>query len=416
MPNRVVVTGYGAITPLGSDAETTWQRLVAGVSGIGYIRLFDTTNFNVRIAAEVKDFTPLDHFDATTARYTDRFAQFAVAASQQAIEKAKLRIDNANKYDIGILIGSGIGGLNTLTRQFEVLHSRGPARISPYLTPMMITDSASSQVSIKTGIMGPNLGLASSCSTGTDAIGIAYQLIKHGEIKLMIAGGAEAIAPIGVAAFSQAGALSRNSDPKKASRPFDAKRDGFVVGEGGAVLVLESLDYARLRGVDILAEIVGYGATSDAHDLTQPLESGEAAARAVELALAHVDADRVDYINAHGTSTPLNDKVETKVIKKVFGNKAYGIPISSIKSIVGHMLGAAGALEAIVCCQVINHGVIPPTINLENPDPECDLDYVPNVARFGDVRIAVSNSFGFGGHNSVLAISRYSGIKENQLK
>ena len=416
MSERVVITGYGAVTPLGLDAETTWQRLVAGVSGIDYISLFDTTNFNVKIAAEVKDFAPLDYFDATTARYTDKFAQFAVAASLQAIEKAKLRINNANKYDIGILIGSGVGGLNTLTRQFEVLNSRGAARISPYLTPMMITDSASSQVSIKTGIMGPNLGLASSCSTGTDAIGMAYQLIKHGEIKLMIAGGAEAIAPIGVAGFSQAGALSRSSDPKKASRPFDAKRDGFVVGEGGAVLVLESLDYARSRGVDILAEIIGYGATSDAYDRTQPLESGEGAVRAIELALANVDTDRVDYINAHGTSTPLNDIVETKTIKKVFGSKAYRIPISSTKSMVGHMLGAGGALEAIVCCQAINDGVIPPTMNLENPDPECDLDYVPNVARFGDVRIAVSNSFGFGGHNSVLAISRYSGVKENQLK
>ena len=409
MLNRVVVTGYGAITPLGLTAEDTWHKLVDGVSGVDHISLFDATDFSVKIAGEARDFNPLDYLDPTTARYTDRFAQFAVAASLKAIEKAKLNIDDTNRYDIGILIGSGIGGLSTLSRQVEVLNTRGTSRVSPYTAPMMIADSAPSQVSTKMGIMGPNLSLVSSCSTGTDSIGIAYRMIRYGEIRLMIAGGADAaVTPIGVAAFSQAGALSRNTDPQRASRPFDAKRDGFVIGEGAAVLVLESLDYAKSRGAVILAEIVGYGATSDAYHITQPLESGEAAAKAIEFALVNVDRGEVDYINAHGTSTPLNDVSETRAIKKVFGDKAYEIPISSIKSMVGHMLGAAGALEAIVCCEVINKGIIPPTMNLEHPDPECDLDYVPNAARDGDIRIAISNSFGFGGHNSVLVTSRYS--------
>ena len=409
MLNRVVVTGFGAVTPLGLNVEDTWHKLIVGVSGVDYISLFDATDFNVKIAAEIQDFNPLDYLDPTTARYTDRFTQFAVTVSLQAIEDAKLKIDDTNRYDAGILIGSGIGGLDSMSRQTGVLNARGPSRVSPYVVPMMIADNASGRVSMKTGIMGPNLSVASACSTGTDAIGIAYKMIKYGDCKLMIAGGSDAaITPLGVAGFSQAGALSKSTEPQKASRPFDAKRDGFVIGEGAAVLVLESLDYARSRGADILAEIVGYGSTSDAHHITQPLEGGEAAAKAIEFALANLDHGEVDYINAHGTSTPLNDISETRAIKRVFGNKAYEIPISSIKSMVGHMLGAAGALEAIVCCEVINKGIIPPTMNLEHPDPECDLDYVPNAARDGDIRIAVSNSFGFGGHNSVLVTSRYS--------
>ena len=410
MLNRVVVTGYGAITPLGLNAEDTWRNLVDGVSGVGYISLFDTTDFKVKIGAEVKDFNPIDYIDPTTARHTDRFAQFALAASLQAIESAGLKIDESNRYDVGIVVGSGVGGLDSVTKQLEILSARGPSRVSPYLVPMMIADSASAQVSIKTGIRGPNFSLISACATGTDVIGIAYKMIKWGEVKMMVVGGADAaVTPIGLAGFSQAGALSRNSEPQKASRPFDRERDGFVVAEGGAALILESLDCARSRGANILAEIIGYGATSDAFHVTAPLESGEAAARAIELALAEVDRDEVDYINAHGTSTPLNDASETRAIKKAFGDKAYKIPVSSIKSMLGHMMGAAGTIEAITCCQVINKGIIPPTINLEHPDPECDLDYVPNVARAGDVRIALSNSFGFGGHNSVIAISRYNG-------
>jgi 3-oxoacyl-[acyl-carrier-protein] synthase II len=408
--NRVVVTGYGAVTPLGLNAEDTWRNLIAGVSGVDFISLFDTTDFKVRIGAEVKDFNPIDYMDAGTARHTDRFAQFALAASMQAIESAGLKIDEGNRYDIGILVGSGVGGLDSLTQQFQNLSTRGPARVSPYLVPMMIADAASAQVSIKTGIRGPNFSLISACATGTDVIGIAYKMVKWGEVKAVVVGGADAaVTPIGLAGFAQAGALSRSSEPKKASRPFDLERDGFVVGEGGAALILESLDYARARGASILAEVVGYGATSDAYHVTAPLESGEAAAKAIEIALAEAGSDEVDYINAHGTSTPLNDASETRAIKKAFGDKAYKIPVSSIKSMLGHMMGAAGTIEAITCCQVINRGVIPPTINLEHADPVCDLDYVPNEARKADVRLAISNSFGFGGHNSVVAIGRYNG-------
>lgn len=409
MPNRVAVTGYGAVSPLGLTMGDTWQGLIDGTSGITPISLFDTADFSVKIAAEVKKFNPLSYMDPTTAKYTDRFTQFAIAASLQAIEHAQLKIDDSNQYDAGVLIGSGIGGVHTLSQQLGVLTTRGPSRVSPYTVPMMIADNAASRVSIITKIMGPNLCLVTACSTGADAIGIAYQMIKHGEIKIMIAGGSDAaITTIGVAGFQQAGALSRNPDPGKASRPFDARRDGFIMGEGAAVLVMESLDHALQRGAGIVAEIVGYGATSDANHITQPAESGEPAVKAIELALAGIDCDKVDYINAHGTSTPLNDLSETRAIKKAFGKRAYSIPISSIKSMVGHMLGAAGALEAATCCKVMETGIIPPTINLEYPDPECDLDYVPNKARTGDIHLAISNSFGFGGHNSVLAISKYS--------
>jgi len=409
MPERVVITGYGAVSPLGLTMEETWQGLISGRSGISQISLFDTADFMVKIAAEVKGFNPVACMDPTTARYTDRFTQFAIAASLQAMAKARLKIDDSNRYDAGVLIGSGIGGVHTLTQQFTVLVTRGPARVSPYTVPMMIADNAASRVSIITKIMGPNLCLVTACSTGADAIGIAYQMIKHGEIKVMLAGGTDAaITSIGVAGFQQAGALSRNPDPQKASRPFDARRDGFIMGEGAAVMVLESLDYASQRGANILAEIVGYGATSDANHITQPAENGEPAVKAIELALAGINPDKVDYINAHGTSTPLNDLSETRAIKKAFGDRAHKIPISSIKSMVGHMLGAAGALEAATCCKVLETGIIPPTINYEYPDAECDLDYVPNQARTGDIRLAISNSFGFGGHNSVLAISKYS--------
>lgn len=408
MNNRVVITGYGAITPLGTDIESTWQNLIAGNSGIDYITLFDATDFNVKIAAEVKDFDPLKYLDPSTAKYTDRFTHFAIAATLQAIEKTRLKIDDNNRYDIGIIIGSGIGGLTTLSRQMEILQTRGPSRISPYLVPMMIADNASGRISMITGIKGPNLSLATACSTGTDALGIAYKLIKHGEYKVIIAGGTDAaITPIGVAGFAQAGALSKNPDPSKASKPFDAKRDGFVIGEGAGIMILESLEYALSRNATILAEIVGYGATSDAFHITQPAEDADAAAKAIALSLTGLNCNDIGYINAHGTSTPLNDVTETRAIKKVLGNRAYDIPISSTKSMLGHMLGAAGAVEAIICCKVIAEGIIPPTINLEYPDAECDLDYVPNKAREKMVQLALSNSFGFGGHNSVLAISKF---------
>lgn len=410
MSDRVVVTGYGAVTPLGHNVEDTWQNLISGVSGVGYISLFDTSDFEIKIAAEVKNFNPVDYIDAFTVRYNDRFTHFALVASAQAIEKAQIKVDDSNKYDIGILIGSGVGGIGSMYQQFNILSTKGPKRVSPYMIPMLIADSASGQISIKTGIMGPNFSMASSCATGTDAIGMAYRLIQHGQIKAMIVGGSDAaVMPIAVAGFTQAGALSKNSDPQKACRPFDKKRDGFVIGEGAAVLVLENLDYALSRGANILAEIIGYGATSDAYHITKPLESGEGAAKAIERALVCAGNCEVGYINAHGTSTPFNDLSETKAIKKVFGEKAYKIPVSSTKSMHGHMLGSAGAIEALICCKVVQEGIIPPTINLENPDPECDLDYVPNVSRHADINVAMSNSFGFGGHNSVIVVSRYPG-------
>jgi 3-oxoacyl-[acyl-carrier-protein] synthase II len=408
MPNRVVVTGFGAITPVGLTADETWKNLISGVSGIGNITSFDCASFNVKVAGEVKDFDPLLYMDPTTAKYSDKFTQFAVSASVQAIESAKLTIDESNKYDIAILIGSGIGGIGSLEKQVSVLNNRGPNKVSPYIVPMMIADNASGRTSIRSKIQGMNLSLVSSCSTGTDSIGIAYTLLKYGEYKAFVVGGSDAsITPIGIAGFSQAGALSRNTNPDIASRPFDANRDGFVMGEGSTVLILETLEHAIARKANIIAEIVGYGCTSDAFHITQPSDNGEAGAKAITKAMNGLNIEEIDYINAHGTSTSLNDLSETRVVKKVFGEKAYQIPLSSIKSMTGHMLGAAGALEAMICCKVVSENIIPPTINYETPDPNCDLDYVPNKARTGNFRTVISNSFGFGGHNSVIAIRKY---------
>ncbi len=407
MYNRVVITGYGAITPLGLSVKETWDNLLTGKSGVDYITHFDVSDYQIKIASEVKDFNPLDYMNPTTAKYSDRFTQFALAACMQAVAHAGIIVENSNRNNIGVSIGSGIGGVSSALLQIHRLQTRGPTRVSPFTIPMMIVDSASSSISITLGIRGPNLGLVSSCSTGTDAIGMAYGMIKSGEAKVMITGGSDAaITPLGLAGFTQAGALSKNPDPQKASRPFDAERDGFVIGEGSAVLVLEDYEYAMSRKAPVLAEIVGYGSTSDAFHITQPLDTGEQAARAIERAITNGKLQSIDYINAHGTSTPLNDIGETKAIKRLFGRQAYNIPISSVKSMVGHMLGGAGALEVIVCCEVINNGIIPPTINLEHPDPECDLDYVPHKARECKVTSAISNSFGFGGHNSVIALRR----------
>ena len=410
--NRVVVTGTGVLCPLGLDTATTWEGLVAGKSGIDYITLFDTESFDTKIAGEIKGFEPTDYINRKDARRMDRFTQLAVAASRQAAEQAGLEIDPDDGYDIGVIIGSGIGGLITLSEQIKVLFERGPGNVNPFLIPMMIADMASAQVSITLGIRGPNFCTTSACSSSADAIGIAYEVIKWGDARVMIAGGSEAIVtPIGVAGFNACRALStRNSEPQLASRPFDAERDGFVIGEGAAVLVLETLASAQSRGANILGEIIGYGASSDAYHITQPAEDGKGAAKAVEMALkkAGLAPTNIDYINAHGTSTSLNDKVETMVIKTVFGDQAYHIPISSTKSMIGHLIGAAGAVEAAACIMAIQSGVIPPTINLTHPDPECDLDYVPNVARQAKITTALSNSFGFGGHNSVLVFRQYS--------
>ena len=409
--NRVVVTGMGVISPVGLDLNTTWESLIAGRSGVDYITRFDTEGFDTRFAAELKRFEPTDYIGRKEARRMDRFTQMAVVASMEAVEHAALQIDPTNQDDIGVLVGSGIGGLLTLSEQISVLKEKGPDRVSPFLVPMMITDMASGQISILLGARGPNFCPTSACSSGSDAIGTAYEIIKRGDAIAMLAGGSEAvITPIGVAGFNANRAIStRNDAPQQASRPFDSERDGFVLGEGAAVLVLEDLSFAQERGAQILAEVIGYGASSDAFHITQPSEDGEGAVRAMKMAIkkAGLAPDEVDYINAHGTSTPLNDRVETVAIKAVFGDHAYKVPISSTKSMTGHLVGAAGAIEAAICIMTIQHGIIPPTINLTNPDPDCDLDYVPNVARRARVNTALSNSFGFGGHNSVLVFRRY---------
>jgi 3-oxoacyl-[acyl-carrier-protein] synthase II len=410
--SRVVVTGIGAFTPLGLNMEKTWENLIAGRSGIDYITLFDASKHETRIAGEVKGFEPMDYINRKDVRRMDRFAQLAVAAGYQAVKNAALTINSSNCNDIGVFIGSGIGGLTTLFEQAKILIEKGPDRVSPFLAPMMISDIAAAQISIALGVKGPNMCLTSACSSGSDAIGAAYEFIRYGNANVMIAGGTEAIInPMGITAFNALKALSIHNDPpQKASRPFDKNRDGFIISEGAVVLILESLEHALRRNVPILAEIVAYGATADGFHVTQPLESGEGAARAMTLAMKRggIRPEEIDYINAHGTSTPLNDTMETKAIKTAFGDHAYKVPISSTKSMTGHLIGCAGAIEPAICIMTILKGIIPPTINYENPDPECDLDYVPNVARPASVKTALTNSFGFGGHNSVLIFRRYT--------
>ncbi len=392
--------------------NTTWEGLIAGKSGIDYITLFDAEKMETKIAGEVRGFEPTDYINRKDARRMDRFAQLAVAAGYQAVKNSNLNIDDSNKDDIGVFVGSGIGGLTTLFEQAQVLVEKGPDRVSPFLAPMMISDIAAAQISIALGVKGPNICMTSACSSGSDAIGVAYELIRRADADVMIAGGTEAIInPLGITAFNSLRALStRNDEPQKASRPFDAERDGFIISEGAVVLVLENLGHAVKRNANILAEIIGYGATSDSFHVTQPLESGEGAARAMQAALkkAGLQPTDIDYINAHGTSTQLNDAMETKAIKATFGDYAYKVPISSTKSMTGHLIGCAGAVEPAICIMAMQTGIIPPTINQENPDPDCDLDYVPNTARKVAVTTALTNSFGFGGHNSVLTLRKYT--------
>jgi len=412
--NRVVVTGIGILCPVGLDVSSTWEALIAGKSGIDYITLFDPELLATKFAGEVKGFAPTNYVSRKEARHMDRFIQLAVAASLQAVKQAGIQINPSNQDNIGVIIGSGFGGLLTLSEQVRILLERGPDRVSPFLVSMMAADMASARVSIILGAKGANFSTTSACSSGSDAIGTAYEIIRRSDAQAMLAGGSEAaVTPIGIAAFNALRALStRNSQPQLASRPFDAERDGFVLGEGAAVLMLEDLAFAQSRGAKILAEIIGYGVSSDAYHITQPTEGGEGAVRAMQMALnkARLATTEIDYINAHGSSTPLNDKMETKAIKTVFGDAAYHIPISSTKSMMGHLLGGAGAVEAAICVMVIQHGIIPPTINLTHPDPECDLDYVPNVARQAKVTTTLSNSFGFGGHNSTLVFRQYSEV------
>lgn len=410
--NRVVVTGMGAITPLGLTMSETWQALISGKSGVDYISLFDPTPFETKFAAEVKGFQITDYVSRKDSRHMDRFTQFAVAASLQAVEQARLTISADNSDDIGVILGNAVAGLCFLSDQFKVLYDKGPDRISPFLAPTTTSDASTVQVSLILGIKGLNFSISSMCASGSDAIGQACQIICSGAAKAMLAGGTEAqIVPIVVAAFNSIRALSvHNNEPQKACRPFDIERDGTVLGEGAAVMVIEELNHALERGAPVLAEIIGYAATSEAHHLAQPVVNGEGAARALYLALtkARLSPGDIDYINAHGTATLLNDRAETEAIKSVFGDKAYHIPISATKSMTGHMFGAAGAIEAAICILALNHQIIPPTINLTHPDPECDLDYVPNLARKANIKTALSNSFGFGGHDSVLIFRHYS--------
>lgn len=403
---RVVITGMGAITPLGNDVTTTWETCVAGKSGVARITLFDPTPFNTQFAAEVKGFDPEAHLGRKEARRMDRFTQFAVVASQQALQDAGLDLDHEDRNNIGVIIGSGIGGIGTITASVDVMRERGPGRVSPFFVPMMLPDTAAGQVAITFGLKGPNMCVTSACASGANAIGEATEMIRRGAADVILAGGAEAgIVPVALAGFNVMGAVStRNDAPERASRPFDAQRDGFVMGEGAAILVLEALEHAQARGAQLYAEVLGYGASADAFHITAPDETGDGAVRAMRLALADagLPPEAVGYINAHGTSTILNDKTETQAIKKVFGERAYDLPISSTKSMHGHLLGAAGAVEAIICIRALQTGVLPPTINYEYPDPECDLDYIPNTARHLRVRVVMSNSFGFGGHNASL--------------
>jgi 3-oxoacyl-[acyl-carrier-protein] synthase II len=411
MKHRVVVTGLGAVTPLGSTTQAYWDGLVAGRSGIRHITQFDATGYDTTIAGEVPDFEVERWIpDRKEARRLGRFSQFAIAASRQALDDAGLAVDDATRDRVGVSIGSGMGALGVVEEQIGVLAARGPGRVSPFTVPLMIPNMAAGNVAIALGVRGPNVCTVTACASGSHAIGDAYKIIQRGEADVMLAGGTESvITPLGIAAFASARTLSsRNDEPTKASRPFELNRDGFVMGEGAGVVVLESLEHAQARGARIYAEVVGYGLTGDAHHMTAPAPGGEGVARAMRLALADagMTIDDVDYVNAHGTSTPLNDKLETQAMKAVFGERAYQIPLSSVKSMTGHLLGAAGGIEAVATALTLHHGIMPPTINYETPDPECDLDYVPNVARKGDVRVAMSNNMGFGGHNASLVMRK----------
>jgi 3-oxoacyl-[acyl-carrier-protein] synthase II len=408
---RVVITGVGAVTPVGNTAEEFWQALLEGRSGIGPITRFDATGFETRIAGELKGFDPLKYIDKKDDRKFDPFLKYAVACAVMAVEDAALKTDRVDATRFGVLVGSGIGGLETLLDNYEALRTKGPDRVSPFLIPMLIVNMASGAISMRVGAKGPNTAVVTACATGNHAIGDATKIIQRGDADVMIAGGAEAIIiPIAIAGFAQMKAMStRNDDPTHASRPFDAERDGFVCGEGAGIMVLESLEHASRRGARIYAEVVGYGMTGDAHHMTAPDPEGDGAARAMSAALrdAGLDPSAVGYINAHGTSTPYNDKFETLAIKRVFGEHARKLAVSSTKSMTGHLLGAAGGIEAIATTFAIHHAMLPPTINYEKPDPDCDLDYVPNHARKQEVEVALSNAFGFGGTNATLAFRKF---------
>ena len=411
MRKRVVVTGTGCISPLGLNVEETWSALLAGRSGAGPITHFDASRHKTKFAAEVKGFDAVAMFGTREARKMDRFTQFAVAAATEAMNEAGLTINESNRDRVGIIIGTGIGGIGTMLENNELLQERGPERVSPFLIPMMISDSAAGILAIRTGARGPNMSLATACATGTNALGEAAAMIRRDAADIMLVGSSEAgIVSLAMAGLNVMTALStRNDDPERASRPFDKNRDGFLMAEGAGMLVLESLESAQRRGANILCEFLGYGTSDDAYHISAPAENGAGAALSMQLALqdAGLKPEDIGYINAHGTSTQLNDKSETAAIKKVFGEQAYKIPISSTKSMTGHLLGASGSLEAVICARILNEDVLPATINYETPDPECDLDYIPNTPRQAHPLYVMSNSFGFGGHNASLIMSRF---------
>jgi len=413
MSRRVVVTGMGCISPVGNNVKETWNAILAGKSGAGMITHFDASRHKTRFAAEVKGFDPIPLFGPRETRKMDRFTQFASAVAMEALEQSGLKIDETNRDRVGVMIGTGIGGIGSLLEQVEVMRERGPERVSPFLVPMMISDSAAGMLAIRFGARGPNMALATACASGNNAIGEALEIIRRGAADAMLAGGSEAaLVPVAMAGMNVMTALStRNDDPQRASRPFDKDRDGFLMGEGAGMLILESLEHAQARGAKILCEITGYGTTDDAHHISAPAENGAGAALAMKLAIedANMELTDIDYINAHGTSTPLNDKSETAAIKTVFGEQAYNIPISSTKSMTGHLLGASGAIEAVFCILAIREEILPATINYHTPDPECDLDYVPNQSRPASPKHVMSNSFGFGGHNATLIFSHFVG-------
>lgn len=408
--NRVVITGMGVVTALGQDLETFWGNLTSGKSGVGLIENFDVSEYPTRIAAEIKDFNIEDYVDRKESRRMDRFVQFAVAASLNALKDAKLNVkEDTDPERVGVSVGSGIGGLNTWEEQHRILLEKGPKRVSPFFIPMMIANMASGHVSMVTGAKGPNSTAVTACATGTHSIGDSFKMIQRGDADVMICGGAEAtITPIGVAGFCALRAMStRNEEPHLASRPFDTGRDGFVMGEGSGVLILESLEHAQKRGARIYAEVIGYGMSGDAYHMTDPDPDGAARCMVKAIKDAGIGPDAISYINAHGTSTPVGDKSETIAIKKALGEHAYKVAVSSTKSMTGHLLGAAGGVEAVICGLTIANSLIAPTINLDNQDPECDLDYVPNTAREANVAVAMSNSFGFGGHNATIIMKKY---------
>lgn len=408
---RVVVTGVGAVTPLGNNIESTWTNILAGKTGIGPLTRLNADDYPAKVAAELKDFNIEDYVERKEARKMDRFTHYAIAASTMAVKDSKLDITDDNSHRVGVWIGSGIGGMETFEQQYETFQKRGYRRVSPFFVPMIIPDMAAGQVSIMLGAKGFNSCTVTACATGTNSIGDAFKVIQRGDADVMVSGGAEApITKMSVAGFCANTALSTNPDPEKASRPFDANRDGFVMGEGAGVVVLEELEHALKRGAPIYAEIVGYGCTGDAHHITAPAPAGEGGARAMKMALQDggVLPEQMDYINAHGTSTPYNDKFETMAVKEVFGEHAYKVAMSSTKSMTGHLLGAAGGVEAIFTVLSMKDSILPPTINLESPDPDCDLDYVANEARKQEVNVAMSNSLGFGGHNATIVFKKYT--------